>query len=284
MIARALGGAGLALALLAAAPFRAPTPLPLNHFYAVLDSATYADVVASPFLAKQFAAFASRGSATWIGKHTYLEFFDPRGFDGAKVGDVGLALGVERAGGIAALAHRFGTLGAAFDTTTERRGTPGQSAPWFHRFRPAPADAPSPRVAFWVMEYALEATRDVAKRDSLSLDDRSRDRFLADRFDPALLLGDLVAATVAVPADDIAKLSRTLQRLEVDVQSEGEGAVVRVPNFTLRLVPAWERPGVRRLEFSLLREATANPVFRFGGHSRLRFGPGRVATWDFGLP
>lgn len=284
MSARGVGVAALGAALLAASPSTAPTPLPLNHLYAVLDSATYADAVASPFLTKQFAAFTARGTATWTGRHTYVEFFAPNGFDGARAGDVGVALGVERAGGVAALARRFASLGAAFDTTTERRGTPGQSAPWFHRFRPAPADAPSSRVAFWVMEYTLEATRLVAARDSLPLDERSRDRYLAERFDPELLLGDLTGATVAVPADDIAKLSRALQRLEVDVQAEGEGAVVRVPNFTLRLVPAWERPGVRKLEFSLLREATANPVFRFGGHSRLRFGPGRIATWEFGLP
>lgn len=278
----------LLLALLALAPALSAqgpaTPVALNHLYAVLDSATYAEVVASPFLSTKFAAFTSRSPATWTGKHTFLEFFDPHGFNGARAGDVGLALGVESAGGIAAIAHRFSVLGAPFDTATERRGTPQRSEPYYHTWRAAGSDATSPRMALWVMEYTLEASRAQAQRDSLPLSDRGRDRFLADRFDPTRLLGDITSATLAIPVDDIGRVVRSMHRLSVDVILEGEGAIVRLPSFTLRLIPAWERPGLRRLEFALLREAVANPSLRFSGHSRLRFGPGRVAVWDFALP
>jgi hypothetical protein len=259
-------------------------PLLLNHLYAVLDSATYAEVMASPFLTTQFAGFKSRSPATWFGRHTYLEFFDPHGFDSARVGDVGIALGVEVAGGLAEAARRFTTLGAPFDSTTENRGTPQQRERYVHRFQPAKADAPSPRTAFWVMEYTLEASRALAVRDSLPLGDLGRDRFLMDRFDSSKLLGDITGATLAIPVEDIAAVIRAVQRLGGEVISEGEGAIVRLPSFTLRLLPAWERPGLRRLEFNLVREATANPVFRFGQRSRLRFGPGRIAVWDFALP
>lgn len=263
---------------------RPAIPVVLNHLYAVLDSATYAEVLGSPFLTMQFSGFKSRSPATWTGRHTFLEFFDPHGYDGAQVGDVGIALGLEEAGGVAASAHRFTALGAPFDTSTERRGTPQQSEQYFHRWRPAGGDATSPRAAFWVMEYALEASRTLALRDSLPLGDRGRDRFLADRFDATRLLGDISSATLAIPVGDIAKLVRALERLGVGVIAEGEGAIIRLPAFTLRLLPAWERPGLRRLEFGLLREAPANPSYRFGPHSRLRFGPGRVAVWDFALP
>jgi hypothetical protein len=276
----------VALTLLTA-PLDAQRPAPvltLNHLYAVLDSVTYAEVAASPFLTAQFAGFKSRTPATWFGKHTFLEFFDPHGFDGAQVGDVGIALGAEEPGAVAVIARRMSGLGVPFDTATERHGTPQQSEPWFHRWRPSAGDATSPRAAFWVMEYAPEAARSLAIRDSLPESDRGRDRFLADRFDATRLLGDITAATLAVPVEDIARMVRALQRLNVEVIAEGEGAIVRLPGFTLRLIPAWERPGLRRLEFGLLREAAANPSYRFGPHSRLRFGPGRIAVWEFALP
>lgn len=273
--------------LLAATPVaaqRKPAPLVLNHLYAVLDSAMYAEVLASPFLTGQFSGFTGRPPATWFGRHTFLQFFDPRGFDSAQVGDVGIAFGVEEAGGVAAIARRSAAEGVPFDTVTERRGTPRQSEPYFHRWRPTGVDATSPRAAFWVMEYALEASRTLARQDSLPLSDRGRDRFLADRFDATRPLGDISGATLAIPVEDIAKLVRTIRRLGVDVITEGEGAIVRLPSFVLRVIPAWERPGLRRLEFVLLRDVPANPTYRFGAHSRLRFGPGHVAVWDFALP
>lgn len=273
--------------LLAVATLTAQRPAPavtLNHLYAVLDSVTYAEVAASPFLTAQFAGYRGRSPVTWFGKHTFLEFFDPHGFEGALVGDIGIALAVEEGGGVAAIARRVQALDAPGDTSTERRGTPQQSEPWFHRWRPAGADATSPRAAFWVMEYTPEAARSLGVRDSLPESDRGRDRFLADRFDPRRLLGDVTAATVAIPLDDITRMVRALRRLGVEVIPEGEGAIVRLPAMTLRLIPAWERPGLRRLEFVLVREAEANPSYRFGPHSRLRFGPGRVAVWDFALP
>lgn len=259
-------------------------PVMLNHLYAVLDSATWADVAASPFLKAQFAASKGSTPLTWFGKHTYLELFGPGTLEGGRLGDVGVALGVEQAGGITAIARHFSTLGAPFDTATERRGTPPQSEPYYHTWRPAGVDATSRHAMLWLMEYTLEASRAQAVMDSLQPGDRGRDRFLADRFDPARLLSDITGATLAIPVDDIARMVKALRRLQVDVIMEGEGAIVRMPSFTLRLIPAWERPGLRRLEFSLLREAPANPSLRFGGSSRLRFGPGRIAVWEFALP
>jgi hypothetical protein len=65
------------------------------------------------------------------------------------------------------------------------------------------------------------------------------------------------------------------------VYREGEGLVVTFPNQTLRLVPDFRRAGVERLTWRLRAEASGNPTYRFGGTSRLRFGPGRTATWTF---
>jgi hypothetical protein len=265
-------------------------PLPLNHLYFVLDSATYHDIGASPFLVSQFAGREIRttesGGIRWTGtylygRHTYLEFFGPAGLPGSRVGDAGIGLASERPGGILALMQRFGTQHFPFDTLTRMRSDSSGSFPWFLSWRASGEDLPSDRSALWVMEYSGELMRRLAVRDSLPGSDRSRGRFLAPRLLKDQLLLDLSAATIALPVEDIVRISRTLDRAGVRVIAEGEGAVIQLEAFTLHLLPAWDRPGVRKLEFVLNREALANPTYRFGPTSRLRFGPGRVAVWEF---
>jgi hypothetical protein len=76
-----------------------------------------------------------------------------------------------------------------------------------------------------------------------------------------------------------------LRRGGVSIVDEGEGLIVELEGgVRFRFVPAWERPGLRRLEFFLTQAMAANPTYRFGPRSRLQFGPGRTATWDFNLP
>jgi hypothetical protein len=288
---------GALCCLLGAAPLGAqsPAPLPrllLNHVYFVLDSATYHDIDASPFLASQFAGHEVRttesGGLKWsgiyfYGRHTYLEIFGPHGLPGSQPGDVGIGLASEVPGGIRALMQRFGSQHFPFDTLTRAKTDSSGVFPWFLSWRASGPDLPSDRTALWVMEYSAAMAQRMARRDSLPDTDRSRDRFIADRLMQDQLLAELIAATFALPVDDIAKVSRTLDRAGVLVIPEGEGAVIQLEGFTLHLVPAWDRPGVRKLEFSLNREALANPTYRFGPASRLRFGPGRIAVWEFSL-
>jgi hypothetical protein len=262
----------------------------LNHVYFMLDSATYHDVAASPFLATQFAGREVRttesGNLRWsgvylYGRHTYLEILGPGGLPGAQVGDVGIGLASEQAGGILSLIRRFEAQRLPFDTLTRMTSDSSGAYPWFLSWRASGPDLPSDRTAVWVMEYSAALAQRVSRRDSLPVSDRSRDRFIDAHRMPDQLMAELVAATFALPVDDIAKVSRTLDRAGALVYPEGEGAVIQFDGFMLRLIPAWDRPGVRKLEFSLNREALANPTYRFGPSSRLRFGPGRVAVWDF---
>lgn len=290
-------GCGTALLLLlGAGSAGAQTPVPprllLNHVYFVLDSVTYHDIEASPFLAAQFAGREVRttesGGLTWsgiylYGRHTYLEILGPHGLPGSQQGDVGIGLASEVPGGIRALMQRFGAQHYPFDTLTRTKTDSSGAYPWFLSWRASGPDLPSDRTALWVMEYSATMAQRMATRDSLPDSDRSRDRFIATHLMQDQLMAELVAATFALPVEDIAKVSRTLDRAGVLVIPEGEGAVIQLEGFTLHLVPAWDRPGVRKLEFSLNREALANPTYRFGPSSRLRFGPGRVAVWEFSL-
>jgi hypothetical protein len=88
-------------------------------------------------------------------------------------------------------------------------------------------------------------------------------------------------ATIAVSDSTLARIEPLLRSAGADVLPEGEGLVVRFPNQTIRLVPDYAGAGVRTLTWRLRREADGNPTYRFGGRSRLRFGPGRTATWTF---
>ena len=288
---------GYALLLLlgagsAGAQTSGPPRLLLNHVYFVLDSVTYHDIEASPFLAAQFAGREVRttvsGGLKWsglyfYGRHTYLEILGPNGLPGSQPGDVGIELASEVPGGIRSLMQRFGTQHFPFDTLTRTKTDSSGAYPWFLSWRASGPDLPSDRTALWVMEYSAAIAQRMSKRDSLPESDRSRDRFIATHLVPDQLMAELVAATFALPVEDIAKVSRTLDRAGVLVIPEGEGAVIQLEGFNLHLVPAWDRPGVRKLEFSLNREALANPTYRFGPSSRLRFGPGRIALWEFSL-
>lgn len=275
----------------AAAAQLPPAPrLVLNHLYFVLDSATWHDITASPFLSGQFAGYELRttesGGLRWsgaylYGRHTYLELFGPGGLPGSKPGDAGIGLASEDPGGIARLMQRFDAGHWPYDTLTRQKSDSAGTFPWFLSWRAAGPDLPSDRSALWVMEYSAEFAKRMQVRDSLPPSDRSRDRFLATHLLKDQLLAEVTSATLALPVDDIARIRRTLDRADVRVVPEGDGAVIMLEGFTLHLLPAWDRPGVRKLEFALNREALANPTYRFGPISRLRFGPGRVAVWEF---
>ncbi|HET9066465.1 MAG TPA: hypothetical protein VFN22_11650 [Gemmatimonadales bacterium] len=95
------------------------------------------------------------------------------------------------------------------------------------------------------------------------------------------LLYYLESATIALSDSVLRRVDPLLRSAGAEVVPEGEGLVVLFPNQTLRLVPDYRGPGVERLAWRLRREASGNPTYRFGGISRLRFGPGRIATWTF---
>ena len=137
-------------------------PVLLNHFFVVLDEASYEAVEQSPFLRQQFAANEFRATVRgdrryqglyFYGTHTYFEFFneatrgpDSRGFSM-------LALGVDGAGDLAALHQRTPEVFKA-DIRQITRGFKYQQIPWFESAGLNIGRGPH-RMSFggWVMEY-----------------------------------------------------------------------------------------------------------------------------------
>lgn len=127
--------------------------------------------------------------------------------------------------------------------------------------------------------------RRLAEWDSLPIDLQDRVRALRPHFATERLFSEITGATLAIPVEEIRRLRSELRTGGAQVADEGEGLVVMLADgVRFRFVPAWNQPGLRRLEFYLTRAVPANPIYRLGQHSRLRFGPGRVAAWDFDVP
>lgn len=265
-----------------------PVPLVLDQIEVVLDSATYHDVVTSPFLREQFAAvdtvdnqmLAGLPGVRLFGRYNYLTFANPAR---NPAGDVVLVLGVEAPGGLETVANdahlklRYGARGVTDAGRMEPEYLRGD-----RKFAvPTGADSTSSHAGFEIMQYGASAASLLARIDSLPASNLTNARFLAPYFDSRKLLAYVISATLAIPVDDIHRIVTVLSRDHVKVTSEGEGAVIDLGGITLHLVPPWSGAGVKQLTFALTTDVPANPVYRFGPKSQLRFGPGPVAVWDF---
>jgi len=266
-------------------------PLVVHHLIATIDSATYDDVAGSQFLGEMFAA-VERGSLSGpdggrgiriMGKYNFLQLrraalpHDPDG--GIKI-----VLSSERPGGLEQLSAQgpFASLLPGERSIVTHEPTHDFSYDELsNRLRPSGADSTSDRAGFEVLQYTPAAAARQFTVDSLPATRLANSRFLSRFYDSNRLLAYLTGATLAIPVDDIAKIARVLRRDGVVVLAEGEGAIIELDGFTLHLIPPWSGAGVRQLKFALTRDVPANPVYTFGPHSRLRFGPGPIAAWDF---
>lgn len=269
-------------------------PLVLNHLEIVLDSATFRDIKGSPFLREQFAAVDTTEDGLhegllgvrFFGKYNWITLAHAdRKRDGrSAIGDVAIVLSSDVPRAIETLTHdgklkQFFTAPGATDVRPMTRDYLRD----FHSVASlAGPDSTSSHSRFEIMQYDQNISSMLAEIDSLSVTNLSNTRFLARYYDSHKLFEYLTGATLAIPVDDIAKIAAVLERDSVTVLHEGEGAIIKLDGFTLHLIPPWTGAGVKQLQFALTREAAANPVYRFGPHSELRFGPGPIAVWDFG--
>lgn len=283
----------LIAALPAAMSAQHPVHLVLNHLQVVLDSATYHDIRNAAFLREQFAAGDTAEDALHggllglrlFGKYNWitLAHAGSRSDPPAAVGDVVISLSTEDRDGLQALAGRGGLL--KLSTAPGATDVRGMGRDYLLDSRNvamlAGPDSASRHVHFEIMQYSARESATLSQVDSQPGTAISNARFLARYYDPHRLFEYLSAATLAIPVDEIAKIAAVLEHDSVSVLHEGEAVIIKLDGFTLRLIPPWTGAGVKQLQFALTRPAMANPVYRFGPASELRFGPGPVAVWDF---
>lgn len=261
--------------------------LTLHHLRVGLDSATWKDVHESPFLREQFAAFDSvrveaGGRAVlrhlFTGRRNWLEIVR-----GAGPASIELGLTTDDAGAVPRLVAAWRQNGVTLDSSTVVRPDGQHQAPWYLRW--AVAAGAGAVLGVELDAYHPHLYRRLAEWDSLPVDQQDRVRALRPHFAPERLFSEITGATLAIPVEEIRRLRSELRTGGAQVADEGEGLVVMLADgVRFRFVPAWNQPGLRRLEFFLTRAVPANPIYRLGQHSRLRFGPGRVAAWDFDVP
>ena len=134
------------------------SPIPLNHFLTVLDSATYRAIREDPFLRKEFAVTEERTTTRtdisytglyFYGHNTYFEFFDEARQPLGKRGDSALAFGVDQAGTLEPIETRLASEFSVGPVITREFG--GRQVPWF--YMGVPKLFPESGFRIWIMEY-----------------------------------------------------------------------------------------------------------------------------------
>jgi hypothetical protein len=131
----------------------------LNHFYVVVDSASYRAMQESSFLTGAFAPFEKRTTARndetytgiyWYGRRTYFEAFEPDAQ--GPLGSSGVALGVDGAGESAAVKAAWTAAFGGADSGPVTRKTETAEPVWFQMTFAKAASG----LRIWLMEYDQE--------------------------------------------------------------------------------------------------------------------------------
>jgi hypothetical protein len=263
--------------------------VPLNHFYLVLDSNTYADIENSAFLRKEFAPSETRTTVRadrtytglyFYGINTYFEFFDvakePR-----HVGDSAIAFGVDEAGA----EKQLQPLVQAAPPRLITRQLGSVEYPWFLMLTPAGFSLDS-GIATWVMEYD---PRFLAQWHSESKDGSSgiSRQAILQRYAAVLkekpaqpILQDVRSVTLALNEQTKARMNEICAAYGYRSRQEAGAVVFENGDFTLRLIP--ETPtqhGIQRI--TLRVNDKQKREFRFGAKSVLTFHGDGTATGIF---
>jgi hypothetical protein len=270
-------------------------PVFLNHFYVVIDSATYKDIEQSPFLRKEFAVTEQRTTVRtdmtytglyFYGTNTYFEFFDVSSDTSRQLGFSGIALGVDRAGELQAVSKKLSS-NFTLDQELITRQYSGKQVPWFHagELKDFPIDS---GLGVWFMEYHPNFLTEWNPQTGARNQGVSRKQIL-QRYAAVLkdvpakpYFEDVVALTVAVNDADRKKLAELCRLLGFSEQIVGDPQVLKGPDIELRLIPQTEESrGIQEITMRVRRKPKEQDEFRFGTKSVLKFRGDELATWSF---
>ncbi len=270
-------------------------PVFLNHFYVVVDSATYKDIVQSPFLRGEFAATEQRTTVRtdrsytglyFYGTNTYFEFFDVSSDSSRQLGFSAIAFGVDQAGELQAVSKELSS-GFLMDQELITRQYDGKQISWFYAglLKDFPLDS---GFAVWFMEYhpgfLSEWNPQPGVRDQGATRTEILQRYVAVLNDVPVepYFDDVVALTIAIDEPSLLKFSEFCKQLGYSVRTVGEAKVFNGPDIELRLLPQTESArGIQEMTMRVKREPKDQNEFRFGTKSVLRFRGDGLATWSF---
>lgn len=272
-----------------------PFPVPLNHFFLTVDHETFKAIQSSDFLRKEFAPNEERTTVRrdmtytglyFYGVNTYFEFFDASQEKSRKVGDSGIAFGVEQAGALQTLQAR-----AAAELPMQRLPVTRQlgeaQVPWFFLLRPQNRGLDA-GISTWTMEYDTQFLARWHNEIADNLSGITR-REILRRYvavlptkPPRPLLEEVLALTLAADQPSVEMLVRQGKLFGYRVRSEGDATILQGYEFTLRLIPETAtQHGIQQVTLKVNRQPERQMEFRFGGKSLLRFHGDGTATWSF---
>jgi len=269
--------------------------LALNHFYIVLDSATYKAIEQNPFLRREFAVTEQRTTTRldmtytgvyFYGDNTYFEFFDASNQPIGQLGDSGVALGADQTGGFDAikkeLASQFTVAPAPITRQLDQR-----QVPWFYTagFKEFPQD---PGLKIWAMEYHPRFLAEWNPQSDSRNEGVSRKEIL-QRYVSVLkdkpvspYLKDVIAMTVAVNEPTQKRFVELAGSLGYSRRVESGTTLLEGPGVVLKLVARTDKlRGIQEITMRVGRRPEKQTEFRFGARSVLRFHDDGLATWSF---
>lgn len=267
----------------------------LNHFYVVIDSATYKEIEQSPFLRREFAVTEQRTTVRtdrsytglyFYGTNTYFEFFDVANDTSRQVGFSGIAFGVDQPRELQAVARELSS-NFPLDQETITRQYNGNQLPWFYdgELKDFPLGS---RLAVWFMEYHPSFLSEWNPQPGGRNQGISRKQIL-QRYAAVLkdvparpYFEDVIALTVAVNEESRKKLAKLGKLLGYSERVVGNAIVLKGPDVELRLVPETEESrGIQEITMRVKRMPKEQTEFRFGTKSVLTFRGNGLATWSF---
>lgn len=292
-------GALVLSACVSLGPERPKSYANLNHFYLVLDPTTAEAVAASEVLvpfAFRRVVDAEKSSTFYAGTYlygyqTYVEIFDPQGFDlrtdvPARVGLFGIAVGGDRIGDLERVADALEQRGISQHRSMRMMTTrDGQELPHFEKL--SRAGAPETENYLWAMQYQPELfslvreTSDNPATQNADPNTVSRAIYNEWRYAPNFLLRDIVGIEATIDPDEESDFASFLKASGFIVTDTVDGFFARGNDIELRFETSEsEASGIRTVRFSLNRIVHDQGTHDLG-NSRLVIGPGAEARWEF---
>jgi hypothetical protein len=266
--------------------------VPLNHFFLVLDSETYKAIEGSAFLKEEFGVFEQRTTVRtdmtytglyFYGANTYFEFFDLTQKKESRIGDSGIAFGVDQAGSIQELRKKMSWS----EPVTITRQLDRKQVPWF--LMSSPKDFPSESgMTTWIMEYLPTFLSEWHPEDQSGPEQIARNAILSRyatflKEDPSTrLLKDVAGLTIAIDESTKTRLLEYCSAFGYAISKEGDASIAKGPDVTIRFI-AQKGPvrGIQQIEFTVRNSPSKRLEYRFGPKSVLKFESSQHATWSF---
>ncbi len=256
-----------------------PIEIELNHLFFVVDQATYDALAASTFLQQEFSVgevrTTRRGEVRYTGvylygRDTYLEFL-PDGTVGKKAGVNGLALGVDRAGGLEGFAVRLGGREVATQFAPRTRELGDQQVTWY-RLLGIEMPATGIDVVGWEYEPTFFTTwhpeaapraPGIRRRDAL---ERYAAVLKREELRASAPFGDVRSVSMTANEAQWKRLVLVAGAAGWSVEEQGAGAEKRATligpgaRFRVVLAPATGAPEVTEIGLALTRPFQHEPV------------------------